>query len=51
MSKESEYLISYKCYNCGYEWHEIYSCPCDSECERCDARNVTALDYEELSNE
>ncbi len=47
---EKQYLIKYKCYNCDHEWHEVYSCACDSECENCDARNVTALEWIELES-
>lgn len=50
-SESGEYKIEYKCYKCGNEWEETYSCPCDSECGVCDARNVQALKWEEIKSE
>ena len=42
-------LIDYKCYNCDWEWQEIYSTACDSECHGCGAKNVQANKWEELN--
>jgi hypothetical protein len=43
-----EYLIAYECPECGNCWKEIWSCPCDSECE-CGCGDIQAADYELLS--
>lgn len=42
------YGINYECYKCGCEWYEEYDCACDSQCPECDAKNVTAKNYEEI---
>ena len=42
------YLIKYKCYKCNHVWNEVYSCVCDSECLKCEAKNVTSISYKEL---
>lgn len=38
--------VHYRCYKCQHEWSEEYSTACDSECPECDAKNVTALNWE-----
>ena len=52
MSKQNEftknYLIKYKCYKCNHVWNEVYSCVCDSECLKCEAKNVTSISHKEL---
>jgi predicted Zn-ribbon and HTH transcriptional regulator len=46
-----EYLIAYECPKCGHEWHEVYSCACDSECPSCGCGDIQAADYELLSSD
>lgn len=52
MTKQNEftknYLIKYKCYKCNHVWNEVYSCVCDSECLKCETKNVTSISYKEL---
>ena len=38
-------LIDYVCYRCDNEWKEVYSSACDSECGKCGAGNVTAVEW------
>lgn len=45
----AEYLIRYVCPDCGHEWHEIWSCACDSECPACGLGDIQAADYHQLS--
>ena len=44
----TDLLIDYTCYNCSHDWKEVYSSACDSECEKCDAKNVQAIKWEEV---
>ena len=45
-----EYVIRYECPACQHQWHEIWSCACDSECPACGLRAIQAADYEEISS-
>ncbi|CDX19115.1 hypothetical protein MPLA_1190001 [Mesorhizobium sp. ORS 3359] len=45
------YLNSYHCYECDQYWVEEWSCGCDSECPYCEARNVSALDSQDLERD
>ncbi len=44
----SEVLIKYKCPQCGYTWCGVWSCACDSECDNCGAKNIQALEWEDI---
>jgi predicted Zn-ribbon and HTH transcriptional regulator len=43
------FLIYYQCPDCGNDWHEEWSCACDSECPHCGARNIQATSWEDTT--
>ncbi len=47
--KEKEYVIAYVCPECKHVWHEVWSCPCDSECKKCGMKNIQAYKYWETN--
>ncbi len=44
-------VVQYQCPNCEHLWQEEWSCACDSECPKCDTRNITALSWGEAGSE
>ena len=48
---EQEYLITYVCPECSRQWHEVWSCGCDSECPNCGKRKISALTFRELDED
>src|SRR4051812_47557002 len=40
---ERQYLNKYVCPDCGHKWHEVWTCGCDSECPKCDTRNISPV--------
>lgn len=39
--------ILYVCPRCAHEWHEEWSCACDSECPECNLENIEATEWED----
>ncbi|HET6574098.1 MAG TPA: hypothetical protein VFG68_10880 [Fimbriiglobus sp.] len=43
--------IEYRCPECGHEWQEQWTSACDSECPNCGTEDITALSWDERSDE
>ncbi len=37
--------IEYECPECGYEWEDTWSSPCDDDCPECGTRHIQPMDY------
>jgi len=37
------YLIRYKCPDCGEKWEDLYSCACDAQCPKCGIKNISPM--------
>lgn len=37
--------LRYRCPECGHCWEEQWPSACDSECPKCDTKNITSLQY------
>lgn len=46
--EEQEQINYYKCPDCGTKWDEVWTCGCDSECPKCDAKNISPYNSEEI---
>jgi hypothetical protein len=43
--------VRYRCPDCGHEWEERYSSACDSECDDCGAKSITALMWKDADED
>jgi hypothetical protein len=43
------YRNYYKCARCDHEWPDEWSCMCDDDCPRCDARHMSPYDSDDLT--
>lgn len=43
------YRNYYQCARCGYKWPDEWSCMCDDDCPRCDARHMTPHESDDLT--
>lgn len=46
-----EFLIRYLCPACQHQWHEVWSCACDSECPECGCGDIQTSDYEVIASD
>lgn len=40
--------IIYICPVCNHEWHEFWSCACDSICDECGAKDIGAYTWTDV---
>ena len=45
--EEPMFRIFYTCPDCGEEWEDTHTSACDAECPKCDARNISPVDWED----
>jgi hypothetical protein len=44
---ESWFVNHYRCYRCGNEWSDEWSCMCDDDCPACGARHCSPYDSDD----